>query len=144
MVELTKVTLILLSKVWTKSHRNRSHLFINFSIIHTDVFARGVLSPAGHVDYYVNGGFDQPGCYHQLQMSPGSCNHERAPEYYAESIYSEIGFWGFRCGKSLKKWKKNIWKLKTYFGSSLVSLRAWTVQGRRQWLYRWNGLQCKP
>ena len=32
-------------------------------------------------------------------MSPGSCNHDRAPEYFAESIYSEQGFWGFRCGE---------------------------------------------
>lgn len=72
----------------------------HFSVIHTDVFARGVLMPTGHLDFYANGGFDQPGCYHQLAMSPGSCNHERAPAYYAESINSEIGFWGFRCGKN--------------------------------------------
>jgi Lipase len=73
--------------------------FKNLSIIHTDVFGRGILSPSGHVDFFVNGGFNQPGCHRQLQMSPGSCNHERAAELYAESIYTELGFWGFRCGK---------------------------------------------
>lgn len=55
--------------------------------------------PSGHVDFYANGGFDQPGCHQQTAMSPGSCNHDRAPEYYAESIYTEKGFWGFRCGE---------------------------------------------
>ena len=85
-------------------------------IIHTDVFARGVLLPSGHVDFYANGGymiefiqikfnimqlifsgFDQPGCANRL--SPGSCNHDRAPEYYAESISTknEKKFWGFKC-----------------------------------------------
>lgn len=76
------------------------HIFISYtSIIHTDVFDRGLLVPLGDVDYYVNGGFNQPGCYEQIELSPGSCNHDRAPEYYAESINSEEGFWGFRCGK---------------------------------------------
>lgn len=55
--------------------------------------------PSGHVDHYANGGFDQPGCYQQTAMSPGSCNHERAPDFYAESISSDKGFWGFRCGE---------------------------------------------
>lgn len=31
-------------------------------VIHTDVLQRGVLASAGHADFYVNGGFDQPGC----------------------------------------------------------------------------------
>lgn len=26
-----------------------------------------------------------------------SCEHRRAPEYYAESIVTEVGFWGYRC-----------------------------------------------
>lgn len=36
-------------------------------------------------------------------MSPGSCNHDRAPQYYAESINSNVGFWGYRCRKWVKK-----------------------------------------
>lgn len=42
-------------------------------------------------------GFDQPGCANRL--SPGSCNHDRAPEYYAESISTKNDkrFWGFKC-----------------------------------------------
>ncbi|XP_055633634.1 lipase member H-A-like [Toxorhynchites rutilus septentrionalis] len=66
-------------------------------VIHTDVFARGILHPCGHTDFYVNGGADQPGCSTQTVVSPGECNHNRAPEYYAESIASEVGFYGYRC-----------------------------------------------
>jgi hypothetical protein len=69
------------------------------SMIHTDVLDRGLLVPTGHADFYVNGGFNQPGCADQTEMSPGSCNHDRAPVYYAESINSDVGFWGYQCGK---------------------------------------------
>lgn len=38
-------------------------------VIHTDVLARGVLASAGHVDFYVNGGIEQPGCTLQMNTS---------------------------------------------------------------------------
>lgn len=66
------------------------------SIVHTDVFARGILSAIGHVDFYFNGGFSQPGC-HDKNGEYGGCNHDRAAVYYAESIESEKGFWGYQC-----------------------------------------------
>lgn len=95
------------------------------SVIHTDVLRRGVLVPSGHADYYANGGLNQPGCYEQTALSPGSCNHIRAPEYYAESIYSDKGFWGFRCGNLATRLKvKVVDCLFTFASSSLVSLRA--------------------
>ena len=34
-------------------------------IIHTNALAQGKLVPTGHVDFYVNGGSVQPGCYDQ-------------------------------------------------------------------------------
>ncbi len=37
-------------------------------IIHTDVLQRGVLSTAGHADFYVNGGIEQPGCSIQTNI----------------------------------------------------------------------------
>jgi hypothetical protein len=66
-------------------------------VIHTDVFQRGMLVPMGHVDFYLNGGIEQPGCKNQSAVPTGECNHNRAPEYYAESVNTKVGFWGFRC-----------------------------------------------
>uniref|UniRef100_A0AAG5DWE9 Lipase domain-containing protein n=1 Tax=Anopheles atroparvus TaxID=41427 RepID=A0AAG5DWE9_ANOAO len=66
-------------------------------VIHTDVFQRGILHPSGHTDFYVNGGVEQPGCNATAMMTTGECNHNRAPEYYAESIATEVGFYGYRC-----------------------------------------------
>jgi hypothetical protein len=65
------------------------------------VFDRGLLVPTGHADFYVNGGFNQPGCAQQTETSAGSCNHDRASVYYAESINSKLGFIGYRCGETI-------------------------------------------
>ena len=63
-------------------------------VIHTNALVQGKIERCGHVDFYLNGGVFQPGCdaYHMFQ-----CSHHRAPEYYAESIRSVIGFWGWKC-----------------------------------------------
>lgn len=63
-------------------------------VIHTNALVQGKIERCGHIDFYLNGGVYQPGCnpYHIFQ-----CSHHRAPEYYAESIRSVIGFWGWRC-----------------------------------------------
>lgn len=37
-------------------------------VIHTDVLQKGILSTAGHADFYVNGGYEQPGCRIQKSM----------------------------------------------------------------------------
>lgn len=66
------------------------------SVLHTDALARGVLSAIGHVDFYINGGISQPGCK-DPNGEIGSCNHDRAAMYYAESITTEKGFYGYQC-----------------------------------------------
>ncbi|KAH8412678.1 hypothetical protein KR009_004492, partial [Drosophila setifemur] len=66
-------------------------------VIHTDVLSRGMLRSMGHVDFYPNFGALQPGCLEENPKDPGSCNHERAPQFYAESINSTVGFWGRPC-----------------------------------------------
>lgn len=38
-------------------------------VVHTDSFARGVLSASGHQDFYMNGGIEQPGCNAQRNQS---------------------------------------------------------------------------
>ncbi|KAH8249026.1 hypothetical protein KR032_005312, partial [Drosophila birchii] len=70
-------------------------------VIHSNVFGRGMLSPMGHVDFYPNiGSIVQPGC-NDAGPSSGSCSHDRAPQFYAESIASTTGFWGRQCGSWL-------------------------------------------
>ena len=52
----------------------------------------------GHVDYYPNGGWTQPGClYNPLQLV--QCNHERAHLFFIESIKSDT-FKAFPCKNS--------------------------------------------
>lgn len=62
------------------------------SVLHTDIFFRGVLLSSGHVDFYANGGYLQNGC-----RAGHVCSHLRAPEYFAESIISDVGFWSYEC-----------------------------------------------
>lgn len=55
-------------------------------VIHTS-FTLGLRSALGDVDFYPNGGRQQPGCSTRL----GECSHRRAHEYWVESIRS----WNF-------------------------------------------------
>ncbi|XP_034471965.1 pancreatic triacylglycerol lipase [Drosophila innubila] len=70
-------------------------------VVHTDTLGRGMLRPMGHVDFYPNFGALQPGCMEENPNDPGSCNHERAARFYAESINSTLGFWGRQCSSWL-------------------------------------------
>lgn len=63
-------------------------------VIHTNALVQGKIEQCGHVDFYLNGGVYQPGCYANNVFQ---CSHHRAPEYYAESIRTATGFWGWRC-----------------------------------------------
>ncbi|XP_050050804.2 pancreatic lipase-related protein 2-like isoform X1 [Dermacentor andersoni] len=44
----------------------------------------GLLRPTGHVDFYVNGAKDQPGCY-----GSALCDHARAPILFLESLVNK-------------------------------------------------------
>uniref|UniRef100_A0A1B6C008 Lipase domain-containing protein n=1 Tax=Clastoptera arizonana TaxID=38151 RepID=A0A1B6C008_9HEMI len=59
---------------------------------HTNQGQRGRVSTFGTVDFYINNGAYQPGC-----NCNSSCSHYRAVEYFAESINSEVGFYGTKC-----------------------------------------------
>jgi pancreatic lipase-related protein 2 len=64
-------------------------------VFHTNAFVQGKVEASGHIDFYMNGGINQPGCWEN--RNPFGCNHHRAAVYFAESINSKIGFWGWRC-----------------------------------------------
>ncbi|XP_043492652.1 uncharacterized protein LOC122518047 isoform X1 [Polistes fuscatus] len=64
-------------------------------VYHTNAFIQGKVEPCGHIDFYMNGGINQPGCWEN--RNPFGCNHHRSAEYFAESINSNIGFWAWPC-----------------------------------------------
>ncbi|XP_012251299.2 lipase member H [Athalia rosae] len=64
-------------------------------VFHTNAFIQGKVEASGHIDFYMNGGINQPGCWEK--RNPFGCNHHRAAVYFAESINSDIGFWGWPC-----------------------------------------------
>nr|CAD7263554.1 unnamed protein product [Timema shepardi] len=63
-------------------------------VIHTNAGLLGWTDPMGHIDFYPNGGRSQLGCGLDLA---GTCSHSRAHEFYAESVYTPVGFWGALC-----------------------------------------------
>ncbi|XP_055632870.1 uncharacterized protein LOC129773297 [Toxorhynchites rutilus septentrionalis] len=65
-------------------------------VIHTNALVQGKIERCGHADFYMNGGIMQPGCWAGGQ-NPMACSHHRAPDYFAESIRSLTGFWGWKC-----------------------------------------------
>lgn len=54
-------------------------------VIHTDILARGVLRTAGHIDFYVNGGIEQPGCSFQKNTSKFSAHAPLRKSYFIHS-----------------------------------------------------------
>ncbi|TDG38517.1 hypothetical protein AWZ03_015061, partial [Drosophila navojoa] len=61
-------------------------------VIHTDTMQYGVLRQVGHADFYPNfGKLEQPGCEDADNIT--TCNHNRAPALYAESIMPDHKFW---------------------------------------------------
>ncbi|XP_033305718.1 lipase member H-like [Bombus bifarius] len=65
-------------------------------VFHTNAFIQGKVEMSGHIDFYMNGGINQPGCWDNWK--PFECDHHRSVMYFAESINSDVGFWGWKCG----------------------------------------------
>lgn len=85
-------------------------------VIHTDANpytsgGLGMIPRIGHVDFYPNGGYDNPGCDRQLQEYLSKkhrplidnfqewlgCNHVRSHKYLTESIKNRNGFKAVTC-----------------------------------------------
>ena len=84
-------------------------------VIHTDILA-GIQDAIGHKNFYPNGGIHQPGCIlrnveeesvfdvRNLQgegISFLGCNHQRATNYFAESLHSDCKFVSTKCSSYL-------------------------------------------
>ncbi|KAG8335791.1 hypothetical protein J6590_060009 [Homalodisca vitripennis] len=63
-------------------------------IIHSAAGYLGQPGPMGHVDFYPNGGSQQPGCD---ISSFGTCSHRRSALYFIESINSDAEFRASEC-----------------------------------------------
>ena len=54
----------------------------------------GIIQSSGHVDFYPNGGSNQPGC----SSSVGAiCSHFRAVEYFIETLSEKLYSHAFPC-----------------------------------------------
>lgn len=86
-------------------------------VIHTDALpfssgGLGMIAPIGHVDFYPNGGYNNPGCNGSMndyiKQEKGSlfwgvqrflgCNHVRSHQYMTESIRSKCTNVAITCG----------------------------------------------
>ncbi|CAF1201197.1 unnamed protein product [Adineta ricciae] len=85
-------------------------------VIHTNTeialgIGLGSKDPSGHIDFYVNGGKQQPGCPSTVAgliggLLPGqsesgfeqsSCSHSRSHGYFIESIHSQCPYTAYQC-----------------------------------------------
>ncbi|CAB1316041.1 unnamed protein product, partial [Coregonus sp. 'balchen'] len=68
-------------------------------VVHTDIDALGFRKPLGHIDFYPNGGADQPGCPKTIFSGSGyfKCDHQRSVYLYLGSITQTCIISAFPC-----------------------------------------------
>ncbi|XP_061904543.1 lipase member H isoform X4 [Entelurus aequoreus] len=96
--------------------------------LHTDIDALGYREAVGHIDFYANGGTDQPGC--PKTIFSGStyfkCDHQRSVYLFFESLKHTCSSRTFPCasytdfldGYDIDKWKDVLLRMgqtKTFF-----------------------------
>ncbi|XP_067402112.1 phospholipase A1 member A isoform X2 [Emydura macquarii macquarii] len=66
--------------------------------IHTDTDSFGIRVPVGHIDYFINGGKDQPGCpWLPLSYNDLICDHMRAVHLYVSALKNSCPMMAFPC-----------------------------------------------
>uniref|UniRef100_A0A8D0AGA1 Lipase, member Ia n=1 Tax=Sander lucioperca TaxID=283035 RepID=A0A8D0AGA1_SANLU len=68
-------------------------------VLHTDIDALGFREPLGHIDFYANGGTDQPGCPKTI-FSGGAyfkCDHQRSVLLFLDSVVRTCVIKAFPC-----------------------------------------------
>ncbi|XP_050004888.1 lipase member I isoform X1 [Alexandromys fortis] len=68
-------------------------------VIHTDTNGLGIVEPLGHIDFYPNGGKQQPGCPTNLFSGVNyiKCDHQRAVYLFLASFETNCSFVSFPC-----------------------------------------------
>uniref|UniRef100_A0A8C5EC93 Lipase member H-like n=2 Tax=Gouania willdenowi TaxID=441366 RepID=A0A8C5EC93_GOUWI len=68
-------------------------------VLHTDIDALGFREPLGHIDFYANGGTDQPGCPKTIfsGISYLKCDHQRSVLLFSDSVNQKCPFRAFPC-----------------------------------------------
>uniref|UniRef100_T1HDD7 Lipase domain-containing protein n=1 Tax=Rhodnius prolixus TaxID=13249 RepID=T1HDD7_RHOPR len=115
-------------------------------VIHTDSklswpqLGLGMAEPAGHVDFYINGGFSQPGCKRNEKgfmefignhlssaIHNVACSHMRASEYLIEALDSTCSFWGIKWNITERCVEKDFVVLNNYepFQLKLILTLQW-------------------
>ncbi|XP_010736283.2 lipase member H [Larimichthys crocea] len=120
-------------------------------VLHTDMDALGFREPLGHIDFYANGGADQPGCPRTILSGTKyfKCDHQRSVFLYLDSVNQTCTHKAFPCssykefldgkclncdsfgsagcpvfGYDITKWRDVLLKLgqtKTFFTTNSVS-----------------------
>ncbi|XP_054611198.1 lipase member H isoform X1 [Dunckerocampus dactyliophorus] len=67
--------------------------------LHTDIDALGYREALGHIDFYANGGTDQPGCPKTIFSGTAyfKCDHQRSVYLYCESLNHTCSSRAFPC-----------------------------------------------
>uniref|UniRef100_A0A8C2LI37 Lipase member H n=2 Tax=Cricetulus griseus TaxID=10029 RepID=A0A8C2LI37_CRIGR len=78
-------------------------------VIHTDSKGLGILEPLGHIDFYPNGGKQQPGCPTNLFSGVNyiKCDHQRAVYLFIAAFETNCNFISFPCG-SYEDYQKGL------------------------------------